>query len=92
MGGYGCGCMSVYLCVHSVFFFAVKVLELEDRKGEWGFKALKQMMKIMFRKVQHVTVHNTYIWMCMLSDIVGVSVICSVLITFVVYYHFWSIL
>lgn len=27
-----------------------RVLELEDRKGEWGFKALKQMMKILFRK------------------------------------------
>ena len=29
----------------------MQVLELEDRKGEWGFKALKQMMKILFRKV-----------------------------------------
>jgi COP9 signalosome complex subunit 2 len=27
-----------------------RVLELEDRKGEWGFKSLKQMMKILFRK------------------------------------------
>ena len=51
----------------------MKVLELEDRKGEWGFKALKQMMKIMFRKVQHVTMHNTYIWMFVLSEVVGVS-------------------
>jgi COP9 signalosome complex subunit 2 len=26
-----------------------KVLELEGEKGEWGFKALKQMMKLNFR-------------------------------------------
>jgi COP9 signalosome complex subunit 2 len=31
-----------------------RVLELEDRKGEWGFKSLKQMMKILFRKVYTV--------------------------------------
>lgn len=28
-----------------------KVLELDTKKGEWGFKALKQMLKILFRMV-----------------------------------------
>lgn len=28
-----------------------KVLELEDTKGEWGFKALKQMIKLHFKLV-----------------------------------------
>ena len=28
-----------------------KVLELEQEKGEWGFKALKQMIKIHFKLV-----------------------------------------
>ena len=42
-------CARVCVCV-CVFVFG-QVLELEDRKGEWGFKALKQMMKILFRKV-----------------------------------------
>jgi COP9 signalosome complex subunit 2 len=28
-----------------------KVLELETEKGEWGFKALKQMVKITFASV-----------------------------------------
>ena len=30
-----------------------KVLELEKEKGEWGFKALKQMVKISFSLVIH---------------------------------------
>lgn len=28
-----------------------KVLDLEEEKGDWGFKALKQMIKINFRLV-----------------------------------------
>ena len=32
-------------------FFVKKVLELEEDKGEWGFKALKQMTKINFKIV-----------------------------------------
>lgn len=28
-----------------------QVLELEGEKGEWGFKALKQMIKINFKLV-----------------------------------------
>ena len=28
-----------------------RVLELEEEKGDWGFKALKQMIKINFRLV-----------------------------------------
>ena len=28
-----------------------RVLELDTKKGEWGFKALKQMLKILFRMV-----------------------------------------
>ena len=28
-----------------------KVLELETEKGEWGFKALKQMIKLLFHLV-----------------------------------------
>ena len=30
------------------------VLDLEQEKGEWGFKALKQMMKLHFRLVMTV--------------------------------------
>lgn len=34
-----------------------KVLDLESgEKGEWGFKALKQMIKINFKLVNHLTV------------------------------------
>ena len=29
-----------------------KVLELEQEKGEWGFRALKQMIKIYFKSVR----------------------------------------
>lgn len=28
-----------------------RVLDLEEEKGDWGFKALKQMIKINFRMV-----------------------------------------
>ena len=28
-----------------------QVLGLEEKRGEWGFKALKQMMKLNFRRV-----------------------------------------
>ena len=45
---YVCVCVHVHACV-----CVCQVLELEDRKGEWGFKALKQMMKILFRKVTY---------------------------------------
>jgi COP9 signalosome complex subunit 2 len=31
-----------------------KVLELEQEKGEWGFRALKQMIKINFKLVSVV--------------------------------------
>ena len=41
----------MFVCVSSSDT-ACQVLELEDKKGEWGFKALKQMMKILFRKVR----------------------------------------
>jgi COP9 signalosome complex subunit 2 len=30
-----------------------QVLELEGEKGEWGFKALKQMIKINFKLVRN---------------------------------------
>ena len=33
------------------FFMCIQVLSLEERRGEWGFKALKQMMKILFKLV-----------------------------------------
>lgn len=32
-------------------FCYFQVLELEGEKGEWGFKALKQMIKINFKLV-----------------------------------------
>lgn len=35
-------------------FFFFQVLELEGEKGEWGFKALKQMIKINFKLVRFV--------------------------------------
>ena len=31
-----------------------KILELEGEKGEWGFKALKQMIKINFKLVRFI--------------------------------------
>jgi COP9 signalosome complex subunit 2 len=31
-----------------------RVLDLEEEKGDWGFKALKQMIKINFRLVCHL--------------------------------------
>lgn len=33
-----------------------QVLELEGEKGEWGFKALKQMIKINFKLVGITTI------------------------------------
>ena len=35
-----------------------KVLELEEEKGEWGFKALKQMTKINFKIVSTISFIN----------------------------------
>ena len=32
----------------------VQVLELEEEKGEWGFKALKQMMQLHFKLVSPI--------------------------------------
>ena len=32
-----------------------KVLDLEQMKGEWGFKALKQMLKLLFKLVGGVS-------------------------------------
>ena len=38
------------LCQGISFIFAyLQVLGLEEQKGEWGFKALKQMIKINFK-------------------------------------------
>ena len=38
-----------------------RVLELEDgEKGEWGFKALKQMIKINFRLANYPEMMNRY--------------------------------
>lgn len=37
-----------------------QVLELEGEKGEWGFKALKQMIKINFKLVRFVLRGNNY--------------------------------
>ncbi|XP_003382930.1 PREDICTED: COP9 signalosome complex subunit 2-like [Amphimedon queenslandica] len=37
-----------------------QVLELEEEKGEWGFKALKQMMKLHFRLRQNNEMMNCY--------------------------------
>lgn len=39
----------------------VQVLELEGEKGEWGFKALKQMIKINFKLVCTVTYAITHL-------------------------------
>lgn len=49
--------MQVNSCFNKVLintvlkFFLFQVLELEGEKGEWGFKALKQMIKINFKLV-----------------------------------------
>ncbi|XP_072479594.1 COP9 signalosome complex subunit 2 isoform X2 [Notamacropus eugenii] len=37
-----------------------KVLELEGEKGEWGFKALKQMIKINFKLTNYPEMMNRY--------------------------------
>eukprot|EP00040_Diaphanoeca_grandis_P008265 m.44626 g.44626 ORF g.44626 m.44626 type:complete len:446 (+) comp19722_c1_seq1:176-1513(+) len=37
-----------------------KVIELEEPKGEWGFKALKQTMKLSFRRGEFEKVIDTY--------------------------------
>lgn len=37
--------------INTVFKILFQVLELEGEKGEWGFKALKQMIKINFKLV-----------------------------------------
>jgi COP9 signalosome complex subunit 2 len=37
-----------------------RVLELEQEKGEWGFKALKQMIKIHFKLVFNQIIHELY--------------------------------
>lgn len=34
----------------------LQVLDLEQEKGEWGFKALKQMIKINFKLVSFQTI------------------------------------
>lgn len=42
-----------YVFKKCILFLHVKVLELEGEKGEWGFKALKQMIKINFKLVSY---------------------------------------
>jgi len=37
-----------------------KVLDLEDQKGEWGFKALKQMTKINFKQGKYSVMMEKY--------------------------------
>mmetsp|Transcript_31249 Transcript_31249/g.81926 ORF Transcript_31249/g.81926 Transcript_31249/m.81926 type:complete len:446 (+) Transcript_31249:229-1566(+) len=37
-----------------------KVVELEEPKGDWGFRALKQTMKVNFRLGKHTDVMETY--------------------------------
>lgn len=41
-----------YVDVDIYLMLAYQVLELEDTKGEWGFKALKQMIKLHFKLVR----------------------------------------
>lgn len=40
---------------HFLVWLCAQVLELEGEKGEWGFKALKQMIKINFKLVCSAT-------------------------------------
>jgi COP9 signalosome complex subunit 2 len=35
-----------------------RVLQLETEKGDWGFKALKQMMKLTFSMVKNIILTN----------------------------------
>lgn len=46
-----------------MLFWFLQVLELEGEKGEWGFKALKQMIKINFKLVCK---YNVYVCICIL--------------------------
>lgn len=46
-----------YWVVEIFLSFLFQVLELEGEKGEWGFKALKQMIKINFKLVRADKLH-----------------------------------
>jgi COP9 signalosome complex subunit 2 len=47
---------------NNAFSFCLeKVLELEEDKGEWGFKALKQMTKINFKIVSFAFIMHSHI-------------------------------
>ena len=41
-----------------------QVLGLEEKRGEWGFKALKQMMKLNFRRVCVCVCVCVGVWGC----------------------------
>ncbi len=44
-----------------------RVLDLEEEKGEWGFKALKQMIKINFRVVRVIQIiYKNYVDYCLM--------------------------
>ena len=40
-----------WMFIKKVLFLLFQVLELEQEKGEWGFKALKQMVKTNYKMV-----------------------------------------
>ena len=45
-------CSNIYMIILNFKCSFCQVLELEEEKGEWGFKALKQMTKINFKIVR----------------------------------------
>jgi COP9 signalosome complex subunit 2 len=45
-----------------------KVLDLETEKGEWGFKALKQMVKITFASVYVILMMIKYYHYCDINE------------------------
>lgn len=56
--------LSSFCLTYLMFLFyilCVKVLELEGEKGEWGFKALKQMIKINFKLVCYTMCDAIYL-------------------------------
>ena len=53
--------MNSYDCIQAALDSFQRVLDLENgEKGEWGFKALKQMIKINFRLDNYQEMMNRY--------------------------------
>lgn len=61
-----------------------QVLSLEERRGEWGFKALKQMMKILFKMVTLLPAPSTFC-LSISSDLQCISLQLKILTSLIFY-------